>query len=64
MLATCTFRPAVVVLIWSAAALTAFPTSPRVDPRAFLPSAIAATPTSDFLVLIVSPLASHVDPAC
>ena len=36
MLATRTFRPSVVVLIWSAAALTTFPPSSRVDLRAAL----------------------------
>jgi hypothetical protein len=53
LLATRTFRPTVVVPIWSVTTLTAFPTSSRVVPNAFPPSVIA-----DFAVVRASALTS------
>ena len=60
MLATRTFRPSVVVLIWSAAALATFPPSSRVGLRAALLS--IRTALCAFLAFLNAfPLLSRVD---
>ncbi len=60
MLATRTFRPSVVVLIWSVVALTTFPPSSRVDLRAALLSSRTAL-TAFLAFLNAFPPLSRVD---
>lgn len=62
MLATRTFRPSVVVLIWSVVALTTFLISSRVDLRAFLAFLNAFPPLSrvDLRAALPSVLAGFV----